>query len=66
MDFMIYECRRIKEKKEVAEPEADPERDQRTVFAYQVCYFLFLLILTFFFVSFVHLASDCVCSVTGC
>lgn len=30
-------CRRYKEKKEeVAEPEADPERDQRTVFAYQV------------------------------
>ena len=29
-------CRRYKEKKEVVEPEADPERDQRTVFAYQV------------------------------
>lgn len=30
-------CRRYKEKKEeVTEPEADPERDQRTVFAYQV------------------------------
>ncbi|KAK9987695.1 hypothetical protein SO802_027934 [Lithocarpus litseifolius] len=30
--------RRYKEKKEeVAEPEADPERDQRTVFAYQIC-----------------------------
>ncbi|KAJ4981111.1 hypothetical protein NE237_031948 [Protea cynaroides] len=25
------------EKKEEAEPEADPERDQRTVFAYQIC-----------------------------
>lgn len=30
-------CRRHKEKKdETTEPEADPERDQRTVFAYQV------------------------------
>ncbi|XP_043708713.1 RNA-binding protein 39-like [Telopea speciosissima] len=29
--------RRYKEKKEEAEPEADPERDQRTVFAYQIC-----------------------------
>lgn len=28
--------RRFKDKKEVVEPEADPERDQRTVFAYQV------------------------------
>ncbi|EOX92356.1 Splicing factor isoform 2 [Theobroma cacao] len=28
--------RRFKEKKEVVEPEADPERDQRTVFAYQM------------------------------
>ena len=29
--------RRYKDKKdETAEPEADPERDQRTVFAYQV------------------------------
>ncbi|RVW38593.1 hypothetical protein CK203_075600 [Vitis vinifera] len=32
------ELRRHKDKKEeVAEPEADPERDQRTVFAYQIC-----------------------------
>ncbi|KAG1369821.1 RNA-binding protein 39 [Cocos nucifera] len=30
------ESRRYKEKKEVVEPEADPERDQRTVFAYQM------------------------------
>nr|XP_019708532.2 RNA-binding protein 39 isoform X2 [Elaeis guineensis] len=30
------ESRRYKEKKEVGEPEADPERDQRTVFAYQM------------------------------
>ncbi|XP_076887410.1 uncharacterized protein LOC143537550 isoform X2 [Bidens hawaiensis] len=28
--------RRLKDKKELAEPEADPERDQRTVFAYQM------------------------------
>ncbi|XP_031500652.1 uncharacterized protein LOC116264517 [Nymphaea colorata] len=28
--------RKFKEKKEAAEPEADPERDQRTVFAYQM------------------------------
>ncbi|KAJ9541051.1 hypothetical protein OSB04_027557 [Centaurea solstitialis] len=27
---------RLKDKKEVVEPEADPERDQRTVFAYQM------------------------------
>ncbi|KAF2302095.1 hypothetical protein GH714_032637 [Hevea brasiliensis] len=32
----ILNFRRYKEKKEVAEPEADPERDQRTVFAYQI------------------------------
>ncbi|KAJ0097165.1 hypothetical protein Patl1_27667 [Pistacia atlantica] len=32
----MRESRRYKEKKEVVEPEADPERDQRTVFAYQV------------------------------
>ncbi|KAH7518389.1 hypothetical protein FEM48_Zijuj09G0166500 [Ziziphus jujuba var. spinosa] len=32
------ELRRHKEKKdEATEPEADPERDQRTVFAYQIC-----------------------------
>ncbi|XP_011088625.1 RNA-binding protein 39 isoform X1 [Sesamum indicum] len=32
-----HESRRYKEKKEdVVEPEADPERDQRTVFAYQI------------------------------
>ena len=40
--IVIHVCvcvfgRRFKEKKEeVAEPEADPEHDQRTVFAYQV------------------------------
>lgn len=34
--------RRFKDKKEVVEPEADPERDQRTVFAYQViCIYVF-------------------------
>ncbi|KAH9655064.1 splicing factor CC1-like protein [Citrus sinensis] len=31
------ESRRPKEKKEQVEPEVDPERDQRTVFAYQIC-----------------------------
>ncbi|XP_057820800.1 uncharacterized protein LOC131033586 [Cryptomeria japonica] len=32
------DSRRFKERKEEApEPEADPERDQRTVFAYQIC-----------------------------
>ncbi|KAF6135872.1 hypothetical protein GIB67_038944 [Kingdonia uniflora] len=31
------EGRRYKDKKDEAEPEADPERDQRTVFAYQIC-----------------------------
>ncbi|XP_039033765.1 RNA-binding protein 39-like isoform X2 [Hibiscus syriacus] len=30
------DSRRFKDKKEVVEPEADPERDQRTVFAYQM------------------------------
>lgn len=35
MDFNLN-CRRFRDKKEAAEPEADPERDQRTVFAYQV------------------------------
>ncbi|XWS41425.1 hypothetical protein CRYUN_Cryun17cG0080700 [Craigia yunnanensis] len=32
----IRDSRRLKEKKEVVEPEVDPERDQRTVFAYQM------------------------------
>ncbi|XP_035831436.1 RNA-binding protein 39 isoform X2 [Helianthus annuus] len=42
LDFFTYcavSCfhdRRLKDKKEVLEPEADPERDQRTVFAYQM------------------------------
>ncbi|KAK4366852.1 hypothetical protein RND71_014732 [Anisodus tanguticus] len=35
-DFELRDSRRFKEKKEKVEPEADPERDQRTVFAYQV------------------------------
>ncbi|CAI9109124.1 OLC1v1008881C1 [Oldenlandia corymbosa var. corymbosa] len=30
------DSRRFRDKKETAEPEADPERDQRTVFAYQM------------------------------
>ncbi|KAH8503779.1 hypothetical protein H0E87_014871 [Populus deltoides] len=43
MEFSCYSvmndlvvCLRFKEKKEVVEPEADPERDQRTVFVYQM------------------------------
>ncbi|XP_023543914.1 RNA-binding protein 39-like isoform X2 [Cucurbita pepo subsp. pepo] len=32
----VRENRRMKEKKDMVEPEADPERDQRTVFAYQM------------------------------
>ncbi|KAI9113968.1 hypothetical protein K1719_015219 [Acacia pycnantha] len=32
----IRDSRRIRDKKETVEPEADPERDQRTVFAYQI------------------------------
>lgn len=46
MDFSIllqthfnFICRRFRDKKENVEPEADPERDQRTVFAYQVDWF---------------------------
>nr|XP_043631398.1 RNA-binding protein 39 [Erigeron canadensis] len=35
-ELELRESRRLKDKKEVAEPEADPERDQRTVFAYQM------------------------------
>nr|XP_011466737.1 PREDICTED: RNA-binding protein 39 [Fragaria vesca subsp. vesca] len=35
-EFEMNESRRFKDKKEMAEPEADPERDQRTVFAYQM------------------------------
>ncbi|KAK6924187.1 RNA recognition motif domain [Dillenia turbinata] len=35
-EFDSRESRRYKDKKEVVEPEADPERDQRTVFAYQM------------------------------
>lgn len=36
MFYIFIMCRRPKEKKEQVEPEVDPERDQRTVFAYQV------------------------------
>ncbi|XP_023003013.1 RNA-binding protein 39-like isoform X2 [Cucurbita maxima] len=32
----VRENRRMKDKKDMVEPEADPERDQRTVFAYQM------------------------------
>ncbi|KAK2391069.1 RNA-binding protein [Trifolium repens] len=35
-DLDLRDSRRFREKKEAAEPEADPERDQRTVFAYQM------------------------------
>ncbi|TKY73880.1 RNA-binding protein 39 [Spatholobus suberectus] len=35
-DFDMRDSRRFRDKKEAAEPEADPERDQRTVFAYQM------------------------------
>ncbi|KAL4330301.1 hypothetical protein AHAS_Ahas13G0386400 [Arachis hypogaea] len=35
-DFESRDGRRFRDKKEAAEPEADPERDQRTVFAYQM------------------------------
>ncbi|KAL7223411.1 hypothetical protein ACSBR1_024960 [Camellia fascicularis] len=35
-ELELRDSRRLKEKKEAAEPEADPERDQRTVFAYQM------------------------------
>ncbi|KAB2094324.1 hypothetical protein ES319_A02G149400v1 [Gossypium barbadense] len=35
-DIDIRDSRRFKDKKEATEPEADPERDQRTVFAYQM------------------------------
>ncbi|XP_019199786.1 PREDICTED: RNA-binding protein 39 [Ipomoea nil] len=35
-ELELRDNRRFKEKKETAEPEADPERDQRTVFAYQM------------------------------
>eukprot|EP00252_Welwitschia_mirabilis_P001778 TRINITY_DN1171_c0_g1_i1.p1 TRINITY_DN1171_c0_g1~~TRINITY_DN1171_c0_g1_i1.p1 ORF type:complete len:436 (+),score=112.04 TRINITY_DN1171_c0_g1_i1:907-2214(+) len=36
--FCMSRQRHYRERKEeVAEPEADPERDQRTVFAYQIC-----------------------------
>ncbi|XP_022856090.1 RNA-binding protein 39-like isoform X2 [Olea europaea var. sylvestris] len=35
-ELELRESRRFKEKKEAVEPEADPERDQRTIFAYQM------------------------------
>ncbi|XP_041007254.1 RNA-binding protein 39-like [Juglans microcarpa x Juglans regia] len=35
-DLEMRDNRRFKDKKEAVEPEADPERDQRTVFAYQM------------------------------
>ncbi|KAJ8440956.1 hypothetical protein Cgig2_019985 [Carnegiea gigantea] len=35
-DVEMRDSRRFKEKKDMVEPEVDPERDQRTVFAYQM------------------------------
>ncbi|BAT73301.1 hypothetical protein VIGAN_01077400 [Vigna angularis var. angularis] len=35
-DFEMRDGRRFRDKKDAVEPEADPERDQRTVFAYQM------------------------------
>ncbi|KAL2521383.1 Splicing factor [Forsythia ovata] len=35
-ELEMRDSRRFKDKKEATEPEADPERDQRTVFAYQM------------------------------
>ncbi|KAK7316986.1 hypothetical protein RJT34_00850 [Clitoria ternatea] len=35
-DFDSGDSRKLREKKDAVEPEADPERDQRTVFAYQM------------------------------
>lgn len=35
-EIEFRDSRRFKDKKEAVEPEADPERDQRTVFAYQM------------------------------
>ncbi|KAF8012017.1 hypothetical protein BT93_I0215 [Corymbia citriodora subsp. variegata] len=35
-EMEFRDSRRFKDKKEAVEPEADPERDQRTVFAYQM------------------------------
>ncbi|XP_024029118.1 RNA-binding protein 39 [Morus notabilis] len=35
-EIEMRESRRFKDKKEATEPEADPERDQRTVFAFQM------------------------------
>ncbi|GAV76352.1 RRM_1 domain-containing protein, partial [Cephalotus follicularis] len=35
-DIEMRDSRKFKDKKEMVEPEADPERDQRTVFAYQM------------------------------
>lgn len=65
--FSHYVCvRRFKNKKEALEAEADPERDQRTVFAYQVCgllvfnvYFLLMMLVNNFFASAVVFDGRC-------
>lgn len=51
----ILNCRRFRDKKDAAEPEADPERDQRTVFAYQVDLLASLVLFCF---CFNYLRSD--------
>lgn len=62
------ESRRFKDKKEAVEPEADPERDQRTVFAYQVdglllCFYPLGLLGSEILYNLIclHLASDKIC-----
>ncbi|BBH02834.1 Ribosomal protein L18ae/LX family protein [Prunus dulcis] len=37
VNIVVVGKRHKDKKEEVTEPEADPERDQRTVFAYQIC-----------------------------
>ena len=64
--FVCANGRRMKEKKDMVEPEADPERDQRTVFAYQVdsfsCFFLpFMFSLYFAYHFYYPLYSLCRC-----
>lgn len=63
---MFY--RRFRDKKEAVEPEADPERDQRTVFAYQVGWlvdsifvlFKIIIILSFTYFDIWHFFDDCI------
>lgn len=63
--------RRYKEKKEeAAEPEADPERDQRTVFAYQVnllfghkIFQVFYFLVSFSYCIFLIMSTDILCDI---